>query len=440
MLIKRLINYLPENGVGDITNVFPKSKEIGELLNIKSIMLYIFNKENVQKITKMKEENEKLQAEIKELRLTNDGSAFSEKIIRENMSKLSFESTDSIQEMKDKFLQYKKTLQSDNKSVKNKDLLYLVKASQILAEEIKYQMFLQKQAKYESDNIKKSNKLLEMLNTILSKNDSNREIINILKKDIQDNDKDISLLNIKDYETSLHNLKAKKEEIDKQINIINTGLDKFTYDEKIKIVNILDNAFQNYNENNIDRQIEQKSEKIQANNKEINMLNNMVDANTLKRFNDLLTNTYKLFNEIQLVKNDFSKDNFKLIFNPAKVSVYAVITEKDKEGNNKEKIYMPGSKARMTLWQLSTYLTMAKFIKNNFKGMPFAEYLCIDAVIQEFVDDKLPTNVVINCVKNFALKNEIQIIMSGALNTQNLNINQNELVNIDQGLNPWFNY
>ncbi len=431
---------MPENGVGDITNVFPKSKEIGELLNIKSIMLYIFNKENVQKITKMKEENEKLQAEIKELRLTNDGSAFSEKIIRENMSKLSFESTDSIQEMKDKFLQYKKTLQSDNKSVKNKDLLYLVKASQILAEEIKYQMFLQKQAKYESDNIKKSNKLLEMLNTILSKNDSNREIINILKKDIQDNDKDISLLNIKDYETSLHNLKAKKEEIDKQINIINTGLDKFTYDEKIKIVNILDNAFQNYNENNIDRQIEQKSEKIQANNKEINMLNNMVDANTLKRFNDLLTNTYKLFNEIQLVKNDFSKDNFKLIFNPAKVSVYAVITEKDKEGNNKEKIYMPGSKARMTLWQLSTYLTMAKFIKNNFKGMPFAEYLCIDAVIQEFVDDKLPTNVVINCVKNFALKNEIQIIMSGALNTQNLNINQNELVNIDQGLNPWFNY
>ncbi len=434
-----LFNYLPESGVGDITNVFPKSKEIGELLNIKSIMLYIFNKNNVDKIMKLKKRNELLQSEIKELRLLNDGSIFSEKTIRENMLKLSLKNSDSILELREIFYEYKKTLQLEKKSTTNKDLIYLIKASQTLAEEIKYQLFLQEQSKHEVKNINISNRLLEMLKNIVIKKEEYKDIVKILERDILNNKQDILILDSKDYKKSIENLKNKKMEIDQQIDIINTGLDKFTYDEKIRIVNILDNAFQHYNNDNNEKKIEDKEKEIQDNLKTINTLSNTFNEKTIKEFNTLLTDIYRNFKQIDFVASDLSKEKFELRFNPAKISVFAIETKKNKDGNEQEVTYVPGSKARMTLWQLSTYIAMGIFIKLNFEGMPFAEYIAIDAVIQEFAENVDQTNLIVETVKKLAKENSIQIIMTGAFNCAELKLEPNEVVNIDAGLNPAFN-
>ena len=435
-----LFNYLPESGIADITNVFPKSKEIGELLNIKSIMLYIFNKENVLRITKLKTENARLEKEIKELRQPNDGSIYCEKIIRENMSKLSLNNTDSILKLKEQFKEYQKTLSLKKEEVKNKDLLYLIKASQLLAEEIKYQMFLEEQSKYETKDLDNSNKLLEMLSGILIKNDDNKEVVNILKQDILRNKQDILFLNGKDYKKSLENLKLRKAGIDKQIGQINRGLDKYSYDDKMKIINILDNAFQNYRADNLEEKIKEKEKTIQENNKTINTLSNGFNQKTLNSFNVLLTNIYKKFDKLEFVKKDLQKESFQLRFNPAKVSVSAIEVKRDDDGNSVEVAYVPGSKARMTLWQLATYMAMCVFIKNNFNGMPFAQYICVDAVVQEFVDEKEPTNEIIDCMKDFVEKNEMQMIIVGALDPIKLNLSSDQYVNIDNGLNPAFSY
>lgn len=432
-----LFNYLPESGVADITNVFPKSKEIGELINIRSIILYIFNKENVLKITKLKEENERLEKELLIIREKTDGSLYCEKTIRENMAKLSLDNSNAIGELKREFEKYQKSLLINDKTLKNKDLIYLIKASQKLSEEIKYQLFLEEQSKHEIKNVTKTNRLLEMLTGILTEDRDNSFIVESLKSDIIKNKNDITLLNKKDYKKSISNLKEKKLEIDRQIEQINNGLDKLSYNEKIKIINVLDNAFLNYKSNNYNEQIEDIEKQIKENNKIINSLSNSFNDKSISQFNTLVTNIYKKFNSLEFVKADLSINGFELNFNPSKISVSATAIKKDKEGNDIEVNYMPGSKARMTLWQLVTYLAMSKFIKQNFNGMPFAEYIAIDAVIQEFSDEKQPTKEMINVIKEFVKDNEIQVIISGAINPQELDIKDNT-VDISMGLNPAF--
>lgn len=432
-----LFNYLPESGIGDITNVFPKSKEIGEMINIRSIMLYIFNKENVLKITKLKEENESLEKQIISLREKNDGSLYCEKIIRENMARLSLGNSDCIEELKKAFEEYKRTHTLNDKVLKNKDLIYLIKASQMLSEEIKYQSFLEEQSKHEIKNTNRTNRLLEMLTGILTENENNLMIVESLKEDILKNKNDIALLNSKDYKKSIANLKEKKLDIDRQIEFINNGLDKLSFDEKIKIINVLEDAFLNYKPNSYDDMIKNIEKKIKENNKSINILNNSFNQKTLNEFNILLTNVYKKFNSLDIVKDDMKISGFKLKFNPSKISVSATEIKKDKEDNDIEVSYMPGSKARMTLWQLVTYLTMGLFIKQNFKCMPFAEYIAIDAVIQEFADDKLPTKDIINTIKDIVKDVSIQVIISGAIEPYNdLGLSNENIVDIRNGLNP----
>lgn len=51
-----------------------------------------------------------------------------------------------------------------------------------------------------------------------------------------------------------------------------------------------------------------------------------------------------------------------------------------------------------------TYFVICVFIKNNFNGIPFVPYICADAVVQEFVDEKEPTNEVIDCFNGFVEK------------------------------------
>lgn len=205
-------------------------------------------------------------------------------------------------------------------------------------------------------------------------------------------------------------------EIDRQIEQINNGLDKLSYNEKIKIINVLDNAFLNYKSNNYDEQIEDIEKQIKENSKIINSLSNSFNNKSISQFNFLVTNIYKKFNSLEFVKADLSINGFELNFNPSKISVSATAIKKDKEGNDIEVNYIPWSKARMTLWQLVTYLAMSKFIKQNFNGMPFAEYIAIDAVVQEFSDEKQPTKEMINVIKEFVKDNEIQVIISGAIN------------------------
>ena len=222
--------------------------------------------------------------------------------------------------------------------------------------------------------------------------------------------------------------------------MVNIGLDKYTYNDKMKIVNILDNAFQNYREDNLEQKIREKEKILQENNKTINTLSNGFNQKTINNFNALLTDIYKKFDKIEFVKKDLQKEGFQLRFNPAKVSTSAVEVKRDDDGNSVEVAYIPGSKARMTLWQLVTYMAMCVFINNNFTGMPFASYICVDAVVQEFVDESEPTNEIIDCVKEFVEKNGIQMIIVGALDPIKLNLHSYQYVNIDDGLNPAFEF
>lgn len=431
-----LFNYLPETGVADIMNVFPKSKEIGELLNIRSIILYIFNKENVSKITQLKSENEDLHKQLLDLRERNDGSLYCERIIRENMAKLSFDSSNSIVDLKIQFEDYKKSLLINDKQLNNRDLIYLIKASQILSEEIKYQKFLEEQSNYEIKNTTNTNRLLEMLTSILIENKNNTEIINNLRDDVLKNKKDIEILSKKDYKKSIENLIEKKTEIDRQVSLINNGLDKMSFDEKIKVINILDEAFLNYKPNNYDEQIKLIEKKIQENNKNIQLLSNSFNQRSINNFNNLINSIYKKFIGVEFVKADLSKNGFQLKFNPFKISISANIKEKNKEGDSIEINYIPGSKARMTLWQLVTYMGMLLYLKENFDSIPFAKYIEVDAVIQEFADNNQPTKEIIDVIKTFAIEKELQIIISGAVNPRTLDLKDEQLVDIDSGLNP----
>ena len=84
---------------------------------------------------------------------------------------------------------------------------------------------------------------------------------------------------------------------------------------------------------------------------------------------------------------------------------------------------------------------MCVFLKSNFEGMPFAPYLAIDAVVQEFSDTKTDIQQIIKVIKNFAYENESQIVISGAVFYEELDLNiEAEVVDINNGLNPAFSY
>lgn len=134
------LNYIEEKGLGDLSVVFTKAKELKHQIRIRNIMDFFFNYENIEQIYEKELELELAEKELSEI--SKDYQEFNRSLFQAKKLFRELHLTYTSDFTKDyaTFLKFKNSYTRTAKS-KSKDLVYLSKASFSLAEEIKLCMF-----------------------------------------------------------------------------------------------------------------------------------------------------------------------------------------------------------------------------------------------------------------------------------------------------------
>ena len=161
------LNYVEEKGLGDLSTVFTKAKDLKHNIRIRNIMNFFFNFENIEQIY---EKEVLLESKSKELE--NLSSNYQEynrckiqqkKIFKElqlNFSGIYHKDYKTFCDFKNSNLRKVKS--------KSKDLVYLSKSSFSLAEEIKLYSFMKNQSYNMIERKERIKRLLLLLNEIVN--------------------------------------------------------------------------------------------------------------------------------------------------------------------------------------------------------------------------------------------------------------------------------
>lgn len=424
------LNYIEEKGLGDLSIVFTKAKELKHLIRIRNIMNFFFNYDNVEQIFEKevlldskKEEYNLLIASYQEY---NACIAQQKKLFYE----LKLPYTGDYNKDFKTFTEFKHNYTRTTKK-KNKDLVYLLKASYSLSEEIKFHTFMKDQTENMVNRHERIKRLLAILNSVVDNEPKFSEYIDYIKMTVKQIDSDNVILSLTDYDKSIRDIQEEKERIDSQIQTVRFAATELSYEEAIKKVGLLENAFAVLKANiNIER-IETLKDEIDKLKMDIKSLRSSFNQNQIKTFNDRLTSIYLNSGlKIKHLTEDFNDDDFSLEFDPFRVCLFA----KHKENGILVK-YVPGSMTRLTHFQILTYLTMFEYLKNNFKDFIYMPLLIIDSANQpmgfEIFEQVYPEII------KMAQEIKIQTIF---LSKDKINgVNASDLIDISGGLNKFHN-
>lgn len=382
------INFLDEKGFGNLINIFTRIDSYYNQKRARRLMMFIFNHQNILELIKLTKERDKL---LEELKLLGDQKAtynYLISLIRHEFATLqiSLKEDESIQSLQKSFGSFCNNFyrESNKKTKSSNDLGVLLRISCSLSEELKYQVNLQEQTKYlESRNIK-AEKLLTAFKELILLDDSYSAYIDEIESLIKKQELSHDVLSIKDFEKTIQEIKSKKAEIDRQIAVCQKGLNKSSYEDNIKAIGRIEQAFDNIAKiPNLD-DITAKELRLTQVEKEIKKVRDVFD-NTLKnQFDDIMLSFYReLDGKVKFVSEDFKQKHFKILFEPIKITIYGERDNADDVSVN----YIPGSMARETTWQIIAYLAMFKLFKEKFSDIPLMPVLFIDGLNQPYDEE-----------------------------------------------------
>lgn len=420
------INYIDEKGLGDLSVVFTRAKDLKHQIRIRNIMDFFFNYENIEQIYEKEVLYEQRQKEYNELSKDYQEYERSVQQLKQLFRELQLTYTGDYKKDSTTYLDFRTSF-TRKATLQSKDLVYLSKASFALSEEIKLYSFMHLQSNNMIERKERIERLLAILNSIVEEEPDYAQYVDFITKTVNEIKEENVILSLTDYQKAIREIQVEKEKIDMQIKIAKGLASEISYEDAMKKIGILEHIF-----SVLSKDID--TPKIQALQIEISQLKS--DIKTLKlafnkkeinEFNNRLTKLYleSGLNVKHLVE-DVQDIGFSLEFEPFKLCLFA----SHKNDNNIER-FMPGSMARQTHLQILVYLSMFDYLKKRFADFIYMPLLIIDSANQpmgiESFREVYPTII------NFADKIGLQTIF---LSKDHIDgIPEEDFIDISNGLN-----
>lgn len=432
------MNFIDEINQGDLFSIFTRGKDIRNAVRISNIMQFFFNYKNIEELYEKTLDLERLEEELERTSQEIERYVHYHNIISNLFTKLHLNYQDDYYSDYQTFLEYQRDF-NRRKPLRSADLTYLTKASFELSEEIKQYRFMNTQALKTSERKKRDKQLLEGLNVILKKNSDFQKYVKPISDSIKQLDEEGVILTLSDYDASIKAIEEHKNNIDRKINEIKSQAEDLQYDETLKEIALLDDAFGKINKNiDIGKQDKLKDE-IKIIKKDIKELKQKADSEQLEDFNNNLTMSYLdvELKGISFINEDLVRNKFYLEFIPGKQEIAVwhneIVTSKDGSEQSIKVSFDPGSLARHTYIQMLLYLGLHRYLKDYFSEMPILPLLVIDSAdqtIQNVYFEKIYPKLVA-----YAKDYNIQLIF---LSKEIPNtVDKNDVVDLSGGLNPF---
>jgi len=371
------LNYIEEKGLGDLSVVFTKARELKHQIRIRNIMNFFFNYENIEQIYEKELRLEQAEKELSDL--SKDYQEYERSVFqaKELFKDLQLPYSTDFQKNQQTFLQFKTTYTRKAKS-NSKDLVYLSKASFSLAEEIKLYTFMKNQSVNMVDRKERIKRLLAIIGTITDTHPEYAEYTQIIASTVEEIEDENVILSLTDYNKAIKDIEFEKERLDIQIEQIRGQASELTYEAAMKKVGLLEHIF-----TVLSREINsEKLYSLQAETaklkKEIKELKADFNQTKIKKFNEQLTDLYlKSGIDVKHLVEDQQDTNFSLDFDPFRLCLFATHTEQNQFAR-----FMPGSMTRQTHLQMLIYLNMFRYLNDNFPDFIYLPLLVIDSANQ----------------------------------------------------------
>lgn len=422
------LNYIEEKGLGDLSTVFTKAKELKHNIRIRNIMNFFFNFENIEQIY---EKELLLDAKSKELeKLSSSYQEYSRSKVQQQkiFKELQLDYTGKYSNDYKTFCDFRSSYVRKAKA-NSKDLVYLSQSSFSLAEEIKIYNFMKNQSSNMVDRKERIKRLLSIMSEIVGDEPDYEEYTRFIKETIETLDEENVILSLTDYNKAIKDIEKEKKKLDYQIELLKASSEKLSYEDAMKKVGLLEHIFVVLQEEVDIIKYHDLSQEVENLKKEIKELKSSFNQKKINDFNKRLTEIYLESGlEIQHLQDDIQEEGFALEFDPFRLCLSA----KHKKGDNIVN-FMPGSMARQTHIQMLVYLTMFEYLNKNFSGFIYMPLLVIDSANQPMGVDSFEKvyPVLIEMAEEVGIQT---IFMSKDMIS---GIKDDDLIDISDGLNKF---
>lgn len=422
------LNYIEEKGLGDLSIVFTKAKELKHQIRLRNIMNFFFNFENAEQIYEKELRLEQVQKELGDL--ADEYQEYHRSVFRvKNLfQELNLHYSDNYEKDKATFETFKKSY-TRKARVSSKDLVYLSKASFSLAEEIKLYTFMRDQSQNMAERKERIKRLLSILNSIASESSDYSEYTQTISTIVKEIEKENVILSLTDYSKSIKGIQKEKEKLDHQLEILRAQASQLTYEDAMKKVGILEHIFRILSrEFDVEKHTKLQSEETTLK-QEIKDLRAAFDKSKITKFNQNLSAHYLSSGlSVKHLIEDRDDVDFALSFDPFKLCLFASHTVDDRN-----ETFIPGSMTRQTHLQMLVYLCMFEYLNANFTGFIHLPILIIDSANQpmgmDIFKEVYPTIIAfadqIGIQTIFMSKDKLESVATG------------DLIDISAGLNKF---
>lgn len=419
------INFLDEKGLGNLTNIFPRTNSYQNQKRARKLMTFVFNYKNVSKLIELRKEQDEITTSLKKLNEQKATYNYLIDLIRKEFNELQipFKSEDSLQVLQQAFDSFSKNFDREaNKHRKaTNDLGVLLRISCALSEELKYQVNLRQQTELLDKRNVKSERLLAAFRELIMLDENYSVYVDDIEALIKKQQLSHDILSVKDFDKTIQEIKIKKADIDRQIALCQNGLNKGSYENIIKAIGRIEQAFANISSIPDLDEIKDKEQRLTQIEERINKLRNEFDNTLKEQFDKTMLMFYKQLNQIKFVADDLQQKKFKIVFDPIKVTIYG---ERLKDKSEDVSIaYLPGSMARETTWQIISYLTMFKLFREEFIDLPLMPVLFIDGLDQPYDEEKESYPNVYSFIRSKALEIGVQLFVVSTRDGNSIGIN-----------------
>lgn len=229
---------------------------------------------------------------------------------------------------------------------------------------------------------------------------------------------------------TINKLKKQRNILKEEIQKFDRDYELYSFAEKEKAFVLLDNYLK-IEQVDCKEELKKKIETIKKYKAKLKELQNEDDKSKIQHLSKYITKLYYEAKETSsFIKEDTSKDGFKIQYIKRGNILQPIINSKNNENVIIAKNYNIGSKARMTLIQLCGYLGFLKLLIEDNKYPLIPVFIC-DHLSQAF--DKENVNA-IGAIINKALTDigigNIQIFLFDDKTNSEMNINANNVENL----------
>lgn len=427
------LNFIDEIGLGDIANVFTRQHQIKHIFRITSIFDFIFNYEIMK--TKLRIEKEINEKSEQLERLVQESTQYYNALdeLKKVLTKYNLEFSDDTDYLKKCIALIRSSSIEEKKTLQSGKLYELIKRIHELSNEIKEQELLQSHSESVIARSKKTERLISEFKELLTGTQLQNEYINEIEAIFANEAKSQAILLSKDYRETIEALWSEKKSLESELASLAAESELTTLEERLADSELSFNYFKIINkgrDNSI--AIDSLKETIKSLKAYLKGISKKESAIS-DEVNTIINSLYLNGSNIKFIEEDKLIDGFGIVFNYKTLSVCG-----KKIVNNIEKYYLPGSLAKMTSWQVCTYLGLLKYIIGN-RNMPVLPVLCIDGLYQPFDNTSEGYPELLKMIIEAAKECGIQVIVTSTEYNDSLNQLLNNLgVNVVD-LNAGFN-